>query len=123
MNLLWAWNPIGEAPVKITRKRAGLLGLALAAAATAAVVAGCTTPQLDDLKGVNTVYPDYTVVIMNVDGFPNVTLLCYDGQAMLTTTRDYNSLTLDPAMDNICQAHARDDLTAANGVTPPASQG
>jgi hypothetical protein len=106
--------------VKITRKRAGLLGLALAAAA---VVAGCTSPQLDDLKGVNPVYPDYAVVIMNVDGFPNVTLLCYDGQAMLTTTRDYNSLTLDPAMDNICQAHARNDLTAAGSVTPPASQG
>lgn len=54
---------------------------------------------------------------------PNVMLLCYDGQAMLTTTRDYSALTLDPAMDYICEAHARNDINAANGMTPSANQG
>lgn len=108
--------------MRLTRKHAGLSLLGLGAVTTA-LVAGCSTPQYDDLKGVNPVYPDYAVDIMNVDGFPNITLVCYDGQAMLTTTRDYNALTLDPAMDNICEAHARNDITAANGMTPPANQG
>jgi hypothetical protein len=109
--------------MRITRKRAGILATVGAAVIAVATIAGCTQPQLDDLKGVNPVYPDYAVDIMNVDSFPNVTLLCYDGVAMLTTTRDYDSLTLDPGMDNICQAHMRNDLTATGSMTPPANQG
>jgi hypothetical protein len=109
--------------MKLNRKRAGILSAVGMAVITAVTVAGCGQPQLDDLKGVNPVYPDYAVDIMNVDSFPNVTLLCYDGVAMLTTTRDYNALTLDPGMNNICQAHMRNDLTANGSMTPPADQG
>ena len=98
---------------------AGIAGLA----AIGAAIAGCTTPQYDDLKGVNPVYPDYAVVVMNVDGFPNFTLICYDGQAEITTTRDYTSITYSPQFNNICAAHMRNDLSAANGKTPPAGQG
>lgn len=90
-----------------------------AAAATAALVAGCATPQYDDLKNVSPVYPDYAVVIMNVDGFPNITLICYDGKAEITTTRDYTAITYSPQFNDICQAHKRNDITAANGVIPP----
>ena len=90
-----------------------------AATATAALVAGCASPQFDDLKGVNPVYPDYAVVIMNVDGFPNIGLVCYDGEAEVTTTRDYTAITYAPQFNDICQAHKRNDITAANGVIPP----
>lgn len=103
-------------------KRKKIISVGAVLAATG-IIAGCASPQLDDLKNVNPVYPDYAVVVMNVSGFPNVAVLCYDGVAMLTTTRDYDSLTIDTAFNNICAAHERNDLSAANGMTPPAGQG
>lgn len=109
--------------MKFTRKWKIAIPTALAAISIGAFVAGCETPQYDDLKGVHPVYPDYAVVVMNVDGFPNLSLVCYDGKAELTTTRNMDAARYAPEFNNICQAHARDDRTAVNGVTPPTGSG
>lgn len=83
-----------------------IIGLVVAAA-TVAVVAGCAQPQFDDLKGVNPIPPDYSTVLMNVDGFPNISLLCYDGVAMVTTSRDMDSTQFQPAYNHICKEHMK----------------
>jgi hypothetical protein len=103
--------------------KAKKIAIAIGAMTVIGMAAGCTSPQLDDLKNVNPVYPDYAVVVMNVSGFPNITIVCYDGVAMATTTRDYESMQFQPAFNNICAAHKRNDINAVNGMTPPPGQG
>lgn len=63
---------------------------------------GCGHDNNRDLKGVNNTDPDYVVNILNMDGQPNVAVLCFKGVAMLTTTRQYNALTLAPKLDAFC---------------------
>ena len=90
--------------MKLSKKALG--GVAMAAVAVG-VVAGCASPQFDDLKSVNPVEPDYATVIMNVSGFPNISLVCYHGIAMVTTTRDMDSTQFQPAYNPICKAHMK----------------
>jgi len=90
--------------MKLSKKA---IGIGLTVATTAAIVAGCSSPQFDDLKNVNPILPDYDTVIMNVDGFPNVALLCYDGKAMVTTTRNLDSIQFQSAYDPICKEHIK----------------
>lgn len=105
--------------MKLSRRRVQTISFAALPLVIGAVIAGCASPQLDDLKGVDPVYPDYAVTVMNVDSFPNFTIVCYDGVAEITTTRDYTSIRLAPEFANICAAHKRDDITAAGGWRPP----
>lgn len=90
--------------MKFTKRSLGIVG---SFAITAAVVAGCASPQFDDLKSVSPIYPDYAKVIMNVDGFPNISLVCYDGVAMATTTRNMDSTQFQPAWNAICKEHLK----------------
>lgn len=92
--------------MKLSKKTLGVIGMA---AVTVGVVAGCSSPQLDDLKNVNPILPDYATVIMNVSGFPNISLVCYDGIAMATTTRDMDSTQFQPAWNSICKEHMKNN--------------
>jgi len=73
--------------MKITRKRIAVLGSGMALAAGTLIPLACSN-QLNDLGGIGQVQPDYAITILNVDGFPNITLLCYKGVAFATTTRE-----------------------------------
>jgi hypothetical protein len=84
------------------RSQYGLIGLGVATFATAAIVAGCASPQLDDLRNTSVQYPNYAVTWMNVSQFPNVTELCINGVAFATTTRDYNAIMRIPQWDAFC---------------------
>lgn len=81
------------------------LAAALAAALLLALTA-CGTDNNRDLKSVSNTDPDYVVNILNMDGQPNVAVLCFEGLAMLTTTRQYNALTLAPKLDAFCAGKA-----------------
>lgn len=82
----------------------------LAAAAVAGALtlglAGChipgTNPAKDDLRNTGDTYPNYQTTLLNVDGFPNVSLLCFDGTAIITNTRDYDEMELAPTLNSFC---------------------
>lgn len=41
-----------------------------------------------DLEGVDVVDPDSAIIIRNADQFPNLSILCFEGTAIVTTTRE-----------------------------------
>lgn len=97
---------------RITRRKGIVIG-AIAAAAAAATIAGCST-QYDDLKNVPPSFPNYAAVYINVDGFPNVTELCINGVAFATTTRQYDSIMRVPEWDAFCATKVGQQATITN---------
>jgi hypothetical protein len=79
-----------------------LAALGAGVIATAGIVAGCASPQLDDLRNITVQYPNYAVTWMNVSQFPNITEVCINGVAFATTTRDYNAIMRIPQWDAFC---------------------
>lgn len=91
----------------MTRDKARKVFLALAStAAIVGGVAGCNvggpSDNWADVKGVPYHQPDAIEGIDNVDGQPNVTVVCIHGVGFATTTRDYNALTRIPEWDKLC---------------------
>jgi hypothetical protein len=90
------------------RNRLAAVALALAALAT-----GCTQEQLqdvetrwefagadDDLTAVVT-NPDSITVLRNIDLHPNLAIVCYEGAAFITHTREAAPFP-DPRLDHTC---------------------
>ncbi len=81
--------------------------LAAAAALTLLLAAGCDTNSLSggfkDLENVKPQNPDKAILLNNVDGFPNITIVCVGGVALVTTTRDAaGALQHFDALDKLC---------------------
>jgi hypothetical protein len=76
------------------------------AGALALGLAGChvpgTNPATDDLRNTGDVYPNWQGTLLNVDGFPNVSLMCFDGTAIITNTRSYDEMELAPTLNAFC---------------------
>lgn len=94
--------------MKMTTSRWRASGASLAAGAilTGVLVSACGagTPQLDDLKGAKPVYPNYNVIVVSPDGYPNVDMTCYDGAGFALTTRDAaGAITREPEWDAFCK--------------------
>lgn len=83
----------------MTKRRTRII--AGAAVLAACGIAGCSN-QLNDLSDVSQAKPDYILTYLNVNDFPNVTLMCIRGVGFATTTRDYASLTRIPEWDAFC---------------------
>lgn len=66
-------------------------------------LAGCQGENTRDLGGVHYRAPDKIEGFLNVDGQPNVTRMCIDGVAFLTSSRDYNSVMRIPEWDSWCK--------------------
>lgn len=66
------------------------LGIASGGVLLLSVVA-CSNQTVRDLEGVPVQDPDKVEVIVNVDTFPNMTVLCVHGVGFVTTTRDGQS--------------------------------
>lgn len=96
---------------------AGLVaaGLAVALAGCGTTGGGGNTPGTGagalDLKKVKFLDPDKAIGINNVDGYPNLLILCYRGVAWVTTTRpDYSALTRAAEYDQaVCDAGYTDN--------------
>lgn len=75
-----------------------------AIAATVAVLftAGCGHDNLKDLKGVVNHKPDAIENIENMDGHPNIGVLCIHGVAFVTTTRDFKAVERETDLDKWC---------------------
>ena len=105
--------------MKITRKRAGWAALvAIVLTAVALVLSACSN-QLNDLNGIGQTQPNYAVTVLNVNGFPNFTMLCYRGLGFLTTTRQFNAIQRVPEWDAFCATKV--GQTADNPQVPAPS--
>lgn len=85
------------------RVRRTILALAGAGAVIGAV-GGCQVGanNWSDVKGVVYHQPDAIEGFDNVDGAPNVTVLCIHGAGFASTSRDYTSLQRVPEWDKLC---------------------
>ena len=91
--------------------------LMLTLAALALAAAACTqqqfqdvetrweTPQADETLEVVAVNPDSVTVIRNIDQHPNLAIVCYDGVAFVTHTREAPPLRV-PEYDASCPGAA-----------------
>jgi hypothetical protein len=75
-----------------------LLVLALAAV----LLAGCGSDNFRDLNGIPSRDPDKAEVYNNVNGHPNLVMVCIHGAAFITTTRDYKPFEREPDLDRNC---------------------
>lgn len=71
------------------------------------LLAACGHDNYKDVKGVPNRHPDYIVNYENMDGHPNIGMLCIHGVGFATTTRDYNALTRVPEWDGFCTARIK----------------
>ncbi len=55
-----------------------------------------------DVEGVKSQNPDLIENYNNMDQHPNLSKVCIDGVAFLTTTRDYDAVTRVPEWDRTC---------------------
>lgn len=93
--------------LRLDRRDLGVAGATSMVVASLALLVSCGsgTPQLDDLKNSPPVYPNFSSTVVNVDNFPNISVLCYHGAGFATTTRDAaGALILVPEWDKFCQA-------------------
>ncbi len=58
-----------------------------------------------DLEGVKSVDPDKATVYNNVDQHPNLAVLCIEGVAYITSTRQHQSHTREPDLDKTCPGY------------------
>ena len=57
-------------------------------------VAACSNQTVRDLEGVPVNDPDKVELFVNVDQFPNATVLCIHGEGFITTSRDQSPAAL-----------------------------
>ena len=96
--------------------------LAVAAAVSAGLAAGCSN-QLNDQGGVQQASPDYILTYLNVSDFPNVTLICIRGAGFATTTRENNAaIQRVPEWDAFCATKEPSTPNAATGTSSTPGQ-
>jgi hypothetical protein len=93
--------------LQLNRKVMGTVASAIVACVmTGSVVSACGSgqPQSDDLQNISPLYPDQAHLYINVDGYPNVVVLCLFGAAIATTQRPNSNAAafLFPAGDKYC---------------------
>jgi hypothetical protein len=78
----------------------------LAAAGVAVALIGglsaCGRDNFRDIKGIRSQTPDRVEVMSNVDGNPNIAVLCIHGAGFASTTRDFTSIFRVPEWDRLC---------------------
>ena len=92
-------------------RKAGLAAVALAAGLTTGLTA-CEQNSLTggggfkDVKSVKPQDADQYTLLNNVDGFPNIVVLCYKGVSFSTTTREAAGTMLRvPELDRTCPGY------------------
>lgn len=76
----------------------------LAVAAVAIAVTACS-PQFEDLKGIEAQDPDSVTILRNVDGYPNINVVCLNGDAFVMRSQKYDDLQIlhiPRAENNLC---------------------
>jgi hypothetical protein len=84
------------------RRRTRVIAGVFVAVALAAGNTACSH-QFQDQGGVAQANPDYVLTYLNVDGFPNPTILCVQGVGFVTISREYQSLQEVPEWNAFCK--------------------
>jgi hypothetical protein len=80
-----------------------VIALAGAALIAGAALSGCGNNNFRDVKGVKSERPDLIRNFNNMDKHPNIGMLCIEGVAFATTTRDYgDAIERVPEWDDQC---------------------
>ena len=82
-----------------------IAGLAAGVLVVAVGITACSD-QTTDLKGIEIQDPDTVLVYRNVDTFPNIAVMCLNGDALIMRSQNYNDLAIlhIPANDNnLCE--------------------
>lgn len=82
--------------------RAKVALIAAVAALAASLCAGCSGNNFRDVEGVPSRDADQYTLLNNLDGHPNLVIVCYAGVAFVTTTRDYVAVTRVSDLDKTC---------------------
>lgn len=75
-----------------------ILGLILAVL----LAAGCSSDNFRDVEGVPSQDPPKIELFNNVNGHPNLVMVCIHGVAFVTTTRQYEPAQRVPDLDRNC---------------------
>lgn len=78
-------------------------GSLLAAVGVGSLVNLACSNQFSDQGGIAQANPDYILTYLNVDGFPNPTIMCIQGVGFVTTSRDYTALQEVPEWNAFCK--------------------
>ncbi len=90
---------------RTTRTLAAILALSGALLGAGA----CSRGGFRDLNNVPAQDPDKAILINNVDGYPNVVILCVGGVALTTTTRGSSQAALQhiAELDHLCPGYVK----------------
>jgi hypothetical protein len=95
----------------LSRKILAVLAAAGVLPAAGVLLGGtaCSQGGFRDLNNVSAQDPDRAILINNVDGFPNVVILCVSGVALTTTTRGNSQAALQHIveLDHICPGYVK----------------
>ncbi len=76
------------------KKRITLLAVALG------MVAAACSPQFQDLEGIEPKDPDSVQILRNVDGYPNINIVCLNGDALIMRSQNYEDMQILFVPDN-----------------------
>lgn len=76
--------------------KTNIIGVALVGTLLVSLTACGSSDNFRDVKGVHNRHPDVIVNYDNMDKHPNLGFLCVAGIPLITTTRDYNAVTVVP---------------------------
>ena len=101
----------------LTRTKLAICAIVAGIVAIVMVLTSCSgTPQNDDLNNLNPQYPNYAALYINVDGHPNIVMLCVQGVGIMTTTRQYGSAAqLVPQWNAFCETQIGKKATQLSG--------
>ena len=73
--------------------------IAIAALGVGLMATACS-PQFDDLEGVEGQDPDHVIILRNVDGFPNINIVCLNGDALIMRSTKYDDMMIQHVPDS-----------------------
>ena len=105
------------------RRTQGIIGITavLTAVAGGSLLNLACSAQFSDQGGIAQANPDYILTYLNVDGFPNPTIMCVQGVGFVTTSRDYSAILRVPEWDAFCatQKPASPHIIPGTGTVHP----
>lgn len=105
-------NTEGESMRKGDRKKVALISLGLVCAG---LFTACSGANSRDLENVELKDPQKVETYVNIDQHPNITRLCIDNIAWVTTAREYgDALTRVPEYDAWCRGEPVKSLPTPN---------
>ena len=73
--------------------------IAMVVAGVALAISACS-PQFEDLEGVEGQDPDHVILLRNIDGYPNINIVCLNGDALVMRSANYDDMMIQHIPDS-----------------------